>query len=330
MPRVSLPAAPASERKHGVCATNFSGSASAARICSRTRLVTGTSAVGIEVEALLAAHREQVLLELRQLPGADERAALHQVRHVDFGVAVLARVQVEHELCQRAVQTRDLRAHAPRSAPRRCAPRPSKSSAAQVLAQVDVIARLEGEAARLAPAAHLEVGALVPPSGTESCSRLGSPSCHCSSSSWTARSSRLRLGERAVRLSPLAMRAATSSPRPLAMPTALALALRSARRRSSLHLPGLALVLRRLQRRHIKLEAAAREVARHAFRVGAQQLRIDHVVQPFDSLRARRRASASPILISSPRGRAGSIADPAASPAGSARPAAKASGSSCA
>jgi hypothetical protein len=47
MPRVSLPADPASERKHGVCATIFSGSVSASRIWSRTRLVTGTSAVGI-------------------------------------------------------------------------------------------------------------------------------------------------------------------------------------------------------------------------------------------------------------------------------------------
>ena len=47
MPRVSRPAEPASARKHGVSAVKRSGSSSSERICSRTRLVSGTSAVGI-------------------------------------------------------------------------------------------------------------------------------------------------------------------------------------------------------------------------------------------------------------------------------------------
>ena len=47
MPRVSRPYEPASLRKHGLWQTNFSGSASAARISPRTMLVTGTSAVGM-------------------------------------------------------------------------------------------------------------------------------------------------------------------------------------------------------------------------------------------------------------------------------------------
>ena len=47
MPRVSLPDAPASERKQGVSAVSRSGSSSSAVICSRTRLVSDTSAVGI-------------------------------------------------------------------------------------------------------------------------------------------------------------------------------------------------------------------------------------------------------------------------------------------
>ena len=47
MPRVSRPAAPASERKHGVSAVKRSGSSLSSRICSRTRLVSDTSAVGI-------------------------------------------------------------------------------------------------------------------------------------------------------------------------------------------------------------------------------------------------------------------------------------------
>src|SRR5260370_1045872 len=45
-PRVSFPAAPASERKHGVYAVYLSGKRSASRISSRWRLVSGTSEVG--------------------------------------------------------------------------------------------------------------------------------------------------------------------------------------------------------------------------------------------------------------------------------------------
>ena len=47
MPRVSRPAAPASRRKHGVCAQYRSGSAAASRISSRCQPMIGTSAVGI-------------------------------------------------------------------------------------------------------------------------------------------------------------------------------------------------------------------------------------------------------------------------------------------
>ena len=47
MPRVSRPALPASERKQGDSAVKRSGSAASAMMSSRTRLVSGTSAVGI-------------------------------------------------------------------------------------------------------------------------------------------------------------------------------------------------------------------------------------------------------------------------------------------
>jgi hypothetical protein len=47
MPRVSLPAAPASERKHGVSAVKRQGNAVSSMISSDARLVSGTSEVGI-------------------------------------------------------------------------------------------------------------------------------------------------------------------------------------------------------------------------------------------------------------------------------------------
>ncbi len=50
---------------------------------------------------------EQILLEFRQLAGADQCVGIDQVRHIAFGVAVLARVRVEHQLRQRPVQARD-------------------------------------------------------------------------------------------------------------------------------------------------------------------------------------------------------------------------------
>src|SRR3546814_15858997 len=53
---------------------------------------------------------KQVVLELRQLPGAAHRVGVDQQRHVGFLVAVLADMQVEHELRQRAVQARELAA----------------------------------------------------------------------------------------------------------------------------------------------------------------------------------------------------------------------------
>ena len=46
-----------------------------------------------QIEIPLAGDLEQILLELRQLPGAVQRRRRHQKRRLDFGVAVLARVQ---------------------------------------------------------------------------------------------------------------------------------------------------------------------------------------------------------------------------------------------
>ena len=109
MPRVSLPYEPASERKHGVCATNFSGSVAASRIDSRTRFVTGTSAVGIRNSSLLAGGRaNRSASNFGSWPVPVSVLRSHEVRHVDLAIAVLARVQVEHELDERAMQARDV------------------------------------------------------------------------------------------------------------------------------------------------------------------------------------------------------------------------------
>ena len=59
MPRVSLPAAPASARKHGVQAVSRIGSAASSTMDSRTRLVSGTSAVGMSQKSSLSGARSK-------------------------------------------------------------------------------------------------------------------------------------------------------------------------------------------------------------------------------------------------------------------------------
>ena len=51
-------------------------------------------------------HLEQVLRELGQLPGSEQAGGVHQERRQHLGVAVLARMHVEHEVDQRALEAR--------------------------------------------------------------------------------------------------------------------------------------------------------------------------------------------------------------------------------
>ena len=79
------------------------------------------------------------------------------VRRVALGVAVLARVHVEHELRERAMQAREIAAQERRSARRRASPRSRNRAAPSAFADVDVVRAREIERARRAPAAHLDV-----------------------------------------------------------------------------------------------------------------------------------------------------------------------------
>ncbi len=130
MPRVSLPAAPASARKHGVHAVNRSGSSASSTIGfadqigqrhlgggdepqaaverARRQGVAGSQRqlrIGarlkrqlldvlidrLEVLDQVARGHELIVSELRQLRGAVHDLVLHQERRSDFDVAVLGR-----------------------------------------------------------------------------------------------------------------------------------------------------------------------------------------------------------------------------------------------
>src|SRR4051812_44830154 len=59
---------------------------------------------GNEIQIPIAADLEQVLLELRELAGTLQRLAVGEKRRLDLAIAMLARVQIEHEVDQRARQ----------------------------------------------------------------------------------------------------------------------------------------------------------------------------------------------------------------------------------
>ena len=103
------PAAPASERKHGVHAVKRSGSAPSSRISPATRLVSGTSAVGIS-------HSPSVVRNISSANFGNWPVPNTASSRTNSGgdtsvIAELARVQIEHELA---------RAPAPAAPARRC------------------------------------------------------------------------------------------------------------------------------------------------------------------------------------------------------------------
>ena len=156
MPRVSCPYDPASERKHGVCAVKRSGNRSRFddRVAHevRQRHLCGRN----QAQLVLALEREQVRGELRQLARAEQRRIVDEIRHVRLGVAVLARVHVEHELRDRAMQVRDLALQDDEAAAGQLRGG-IEVDEAELLAERHVIERLERELRRSAPPPQLDV-----------------------------------------------------------------------------------------------------------------------------------------------------------------------------
>ncbi len=109
-----------------------------------------------EPELVLAFEREQVRGELRQLAGTEQRRIVDEIGHVRLGVAVLARVHVEHQLRDRAMQARDRALRARRSGTRELRGG-IEIDEPELLAERDVIERLERELRRIAPPPHLDV-----------------------------------------------------------------------------------------------------------------------------------------------------------------------------
>ena len=139
-------------------AVKRSGSSSSSRIDSRTRLVSGTSAVGISQKPSAACGT------CPPPPSADCRCrtgtlVAHQERRRDLRVAVLGRVQVDHELAERPLEPRDaaLENHEARAGELRGR---LEIHQAEGLADLEMLLRA-GEVPRVAEAVALDVAGLV-------------------------------------------------------------------------------------------------------------------------------------------------------------------------
>ena len=125
---------------HGVGEGNFGG---------RNQVLRGFAFVAA------SGNVEQVFAEFRQLPRTVERAVVYDIGRVVFGVAVLLRVGVEHELRQCAVQAGDLAFHDGEAGAGEC--RAAFKVQAQGCAQINVVFDVEIKCARCADAAHFDV-----------------------------------------------------------------------------------------------------------------------------------------------------------------------------
>src|SRR5438874_6583763 len=89
MPRVSLPAAPASERKQAVQAVTLMGNLSSGMVSSRYRLCSSTSAVGVSQKSV-PSRRKRSAANLGNWPAPvrDRKSTRLNSSHVEISYAV--------------------------------------------------------------------------------------------------------------------------------------------------------------------------------------------------------------------------------------------------
>jgi len=234
---------------------------------------------GDEEELGIVAHREEVGLELRELAGAGERGARHEIGDVDLGIAVLAHVQVEHELRERAMQARERAVHHGEACARD-APGGLEVEPAARRAEGDVVLRLEVERARCSDASHLDVRGLVAPLGDGRMQQVRYSE---------QQRVHLTLHGRQLRVDACNVGCKRFAPRDerrdvLAATLGLADRLRVrvalGAQAVGFDLRGASPLVERAQRRHVEAETAAGEVLRHGLGIGAKELGIEHVGTP--------------------------------------------------
>ena len=66
---------------------------------------------GNQIELTLIVELKQILFKLRQLAGAKQRLAVNDIRYIDFFIAMIINVRVQHKLRQRSMQAGQTTAH---------------------------------------------------------------------------------------------------------------------------------------------------------------------------------------------------------------------------
>ena len=108
--------------------------------------------------------KKLIVGELRQLGGAEHGVVAHQERRIDLGIAVLPRVQVEHELPERAFKSRQAALEHDKTRTRKLRGG-LEVHLAERLAQIEMLLRRESIVALRPKMMVLDVGALVLPIG---------------------------------------------------------------------------------------------------------------------------------------------------------------------
>ncbi len=176
-----------------------------------------------------------------------------------------------------------------RNACRRCKIEPQR------LAELHVIARCKCKGRRRAPAAHFNIGCLVGAFGHGRMQQVRQIKLRALKLALYLPELLIRVGKlRGEGIARSDERAHIGALR-LHHPHLLRRGIACGTQAVAFNLPVLALLLERLQRRHIEREAAAREILGHRAGVGSQQLRIDHWV-PLQRARAAAWRAAAPGL----------------------------------
>ena len=125
---------------------------------SKSSIHLSFSSFNSSVEPLLRLRSELIFGKFRQLRGAEHGVVAHEKRRVDLGIAVLARVQVEHELSQRPFEPRQrsFQDDEPRAGELR---RGLEIHQPERLAELEMLLRLKREFLRLADLTQNLVGA---------------------------------------------------------------------------------------------------------------------------------------------------------------------------
>ena len=134
-----------------------------------------------QIQIPVAGDLEQVLLELRQVARAAQRVGVDEERRLDFAIAVLARVQIEHEVDQRARQPRAGAASAPRTARRTssCARSKSRMPSAGPRSQCGFGSKSNARGSPWRRTSDVVVGALARPARSRAAGSAASSAAPC-------------------------------------------------------------------------------------------------------------------------------------------------------